>query len=81
MQDRIEANAPLRERELDRFDRLTLLIERANETCQNTDKALFWLQTPKRSMGGATPLEYSARERVFLEVSSQLNRIAHGIYA
>lgn len=35
LQDRIEAKAPLKERELDRFDWLTLLVERAIETFQN----------------------------------------------
>jgi putative toxin-antitoxin system antitoxin component (TIGR02293 family) len=81
LKDRLDGHQPLATREADRFDRLVLLLQRATEVFGDEAKALRWLKTPKRSLAGATPLDYCAREAGFLAVLAQLDRIDYGIYA
>lgn len=81
LKDRMDRNEPLKDREADRFERLTLLLERAREAFQDEGKALGWLKRPKSSFAGATPLQHSARESGFIAVLEQLLRIEHGIVA
>lgn len=74
-------DAPLKQREADRFQRLQLLVERASEAFDNEDKAIFWLTRGSRVYNGLTPLESARWEKGFLCVLEHLTRIAHGIYA
>jgi len=79
LQDRIKNQNPLKPRESDQYERLQILIDRAETTFQNRDKALRWLKTAKKSLGDQTPLDYAQRETGFLKVLAHLDRIEHGI--
>lgn len=81
LKDRLDRNEPLKDKEADRFERLTLLLDRARESFRDEAKALSWLKSPKHAFAGATPLEHSARESGFIAVLDQLLRIEHGIHA
>lgn len=75
------ANAPLKQREADRFQRLQLLVERASEAFDSEDKGVFWLTRGSRVYNSLTPLENARWEKGFLSVLEHLTRIEHGIYA
>lgn len=70
---------PLKQREIDRFQRLQLLVERAAETFNNESKGLRFLLRPSSVYNGQTPLEAAALERGFLDVLTHMIRIEHGI--
>jgi putative toxin-antitoxin system antitoxin component (TIGR02293 family) len=81
LQDRIDTEQPLKQREADRFERLILLVDRAENTFGSRAKALSWLKLPKKQFDGNSPLDYAAWESGFLAVLDQLTRIEHGIPA
>lgn len=75
------ADAPLKQREADRFQRLQLLVARACEAFASEDKGVFWLKRCSSVYNGLSPLENARWEKGFLAVLEHLIRIEHGIYA
>jgi putative toxin-antitoxin system antitoxin component (TIGR02293 family) len=42
--------------------------------------AVVWLRTPRRALGGATPLAYSATELGAREVETLIGQLQHGVF-
>jgi putative toxin-antitoxin system antitoxin component (TIGR02293 family) len=68
--------------ESDRLVRIARLFALANGLFEgDSDAARVWLQTPKRALGGHTPLEYARTELGAREVESLIGRLEHGVYS
>lgn len=66
--------------ESDRVARIAMLVEEALDLFDgNQAKAAQWFKTPKRALGGATPLEYAGTEPGAQEVRSLIGRLQHGV--
>lgn len=66
--------------ESDRLYRITRLYNRAVEVIGETSGA-EWLTTPKRFLGGKSPLEFADTEIGAYEIDQTLGRIEHGVFA
>ncbi len=64
--------------ESDRLFRIVRLLERANEVIGAEGPR--WLVTPKRFLGGATPLDTADTEVGAWEVHQALGRLEHGVF-
>jgi putative toxin-antitoxin system antitoxin component (TIGR02293 family) len=62
---------------LNRFDRIT---QQAIDLFEDRDRAIQWLQTPKNSLSGATPLAVLATDEGAKQVEEILYRTEYGIY-
>ncbi len=71
----------LHSQESDRVARYERLLEQATDVFETSEKALGWLRTPQRGLGGAVPLEYARTEVGAREVEKLLGRIAYGVYS
>ena len=67
--------------ESERLYRVALLIERTIEVLEDKATAIHWLKSPKRALGGKTPLDFSDTEVGIEEVKELLGRIEHGVFA
>jgi putative toxin-antitoxin system antitoxin component (TIGR02293 family) len=67
--------------ESDRTVRLARLYANAVEMIGNEAKAVAWLQTPNRALGGERPLDQLDTDVGAREVEDILGRIAYGIYS
>jgi len=67
--------------ESERVYRVGTLVDRAIEVLEDKDDAIQWLKTPKKALGGQTPLEYADTEVGIHEVKDLLGRIEEGIFS
>lgn len=66
--------------ESERILRVASAFQRAMEVLGSLDKARRWFSTPKRALGGKTPLEFCDTEPGAEEVCNLLGRIEHGVF-
>jgi len=71
----------LQSQESDRVARYERLLAQASDVFDSPEKALGWLRTPQRALGGAVPLEYARTEVGAREVEKLLGRIEYGVYS
>ncbi|MGH7563679.1 MAG: type II RES/Xre toxin-antitoxin system antitoxin [Gemmatimonadota bacterium] len=72
----------LRQEESERVLRVARLVEQATRFHDgDLDQARFWLKSPKRALGGRTPLEMARTEVGAREVERLLGRLEHGVYS
>lgn len=71
----------LRKDESERVLRIGALLDRATEVLEGCDAARQWLKSPKRALGGRTPLEYADTEPGAREVENLLTRVEHGVFS
>lgn len=64
--------------ESDRLYRIIRLTERATEVLGSNAEA--WLTSPKRFLGGKTPLEFADTEVGAWELTQALGRLEHGVF-
>ena len=67
--------------ESERLWRLGALFDWAVEVLEGTDLARQWFTTPKRALGGQTPLAYADTEPGAREVENLLGRLEHGVFS
>lgn len=65
--------------ESDRLYRVTRLLSRAVEVFSDDEQARSWMRTPKRALGGVSPLMMARTDAGAQEVEDLLGRIEHGI--
>lgn len=78
---RLSLGSRLTSPESDRMVRLARVFATATEMIGNEDKAVHWLQTPNRALGGRLPLDELDTEVGAREVEDLLGRIAYGVYS
>jgi len=61
--------------------RIGILFERAVDVLEGAENAREWLKSPKKALGGKTPLEYSDTEPGAREVDDLLGRLEHGVFS
>jgi putative toxin-antitoxin system antitoxin component (TIGR02293 family) len=67
--------------ESDRLYRVTDITRKAIDLFEgDIDKAGNWLKTPKKALGGKTPLEYSDTQVGYDEVCQLIGRLEHGVF-
>ena len=66
--------------ESERILRVASAFQRSMEVLGSLDKARHWFSTPKRALGGKTPMEYCDTEPGAEEVCNLLGRIEHGVF-
>ncbi len=66
--------------ESDRLHRIVRLYRRAVEVL-GEEAAAEWLTTPKRFLGGKTPLEFADTEIGAHEIDQALGRLEHGVFS
>ena len=73
-------NAILNPLVVDRFNRFNRITQQAISLFEDTQKALQWLQTPKNSLLGITPLAALSTDEGAKQVEEILYRTEYGIY-
>ena len=71
----------LRKDESERVLRIGALCDRATDVLEGRDAARQWLKSPKRALGGCTPLEYADTEPGAREVEDLLTRLEYGVFS
>ncbi len=66
---------------VDRFNRFNRITQQAISLFEDTQKALQWLQTPKNSLSGITPLAALSTDEGARQVEEILYRTEYGIYS
>lgn len=66
--------------ESERILRVSSAFQRTIEALGSLDQARRWFVTPKRALGGKTPLEFCDTEPGAEEVIRLLGRIEHGVF-
>jgi putative toxin-antitoxin system antitoxin component (TIGR02293 family) len=75
-------NGQLLPEESDRLLRAARLFGRALELFEgDRDGAVEWLTTPKRALGGASPIDVAKTELGSREVENLIGRLEHGVYS
>lgn len=74
-------NAILNPLVVDRFNRFNRITQQAINLFEDTEKALKWLQTPKNSLSGITPLAALSTDEGAKQVEEILYRTEYGIYS
>jgi putative toxin-antitoxin system antitoxin component (TIGR02293 family) len=74
-------NAILNPLIVDRFNRFNRITQQAINLFEDTKKALQWLQTPKNSLAGITPLAALSTDAGAKQVEEILYRTEYGIYS
>jgi putative toxin-antitoxin system antitoxin component (TIGR02293 family) len=74
-------NAVLNPLIADRFNRFNRIAQQTIDLFEDTKKALTWLQTPKNSLAGITPLAILSTEEGAKQVEEILYRTEYGIYS
>ncbi|MCC7530579.1 MAG: DUF2384 domain-containing protein [Candidatus Melainabacteria bacterium] len=69
----------LNQSETDSLLRLAELFDRAVDTFADVDKAISWLRSPCRALGGKVPIEIAYLSSGAAEVERELGRIAYGL--
>jgi putative toxin-antitoxin system antitoxin component (TIGR02293 family) len=64
----------------DRFNRFNRITQQTINLFEDTKKALQWLQTPKNSLAGITPLAALSTDEGAKQVEEILYRTEYGIY-
>lgn len=77
---RLSQGARLTATESDRTVRLARVYANAVEMIGNEEKAVKWLRTPNRALGGERPLDQLDTDISAREVEDILGRIAYGVY-
>jgi putative toxin-antitoxin system antitoxin component (TIGR02293 family) len=72
-------NAVLNPLLADRFNRFNRITQQAIDLFEDTKKALTWLQTPKNSLAGITPLAALSTDEGAKQVEEILYRAEYGI--
>jgi putative toxin-antitoxin system antitoxin component (TIGR02293 family) len=73
-------NAILNPLVVDRFNRFKRITQQAMNLFEDNEKALQWLQTPKNSLSGITPLAALSTDEGAKQVEEILYRTEYGIY-
>jgi putative toxin-antitoxin system antitoxin component (TIGR02293 family) len=73
-------NAILNPLIVDRFNRFNRITQQAINLFEDSEKALQWLQTPKNSLAGITPLAALSTDEGAKQVEEILYRTEYGIY-
>ena len=71
----------LRKDESERILRIGALLDRATQGLEGREAACQWLKSPKRALGGRTPLEYADTEPGAREVEDLLTRLEDGVFS
>lgn len=71
----------LQKGESERLLRIAVLFDRAVEVLESREEAQQWFRTPKRALGGSTPLDFADTEPGAREVEDLLGRIEHGVFS
>ena len=66
--------------ESERILRVASAFQKAIEVLESLDKARRWFSSPKRALGGKTPLEFCDTDLGAGEVTNLLGRIEHGVF-
>jgi putative toxin-antitoxin system antitoxin component (TIGR02293 family) len=68
--------------ESERLLRVATMFEKAVELFEgDVTGAVTWLTSPKRALGGRTPLAYSRTELAAREVENLIGRLEHGVFS
>lgn len=67
--------------ESDRILRVASAFQQALQVLGSLEDARRWFHSPKRALGGKTPLEYCDTEPGAEEVENLLGRIEHGVFS
>jgi putative toxin-antitoxin system antitoxin component (TIGR02293 family) len=78
---RLSLRSRLTAAESDRTVRLARVFANAVEMIGDEEKAVEWLQTPNRALGGERPLDQLDTDVGAREVEDLLGRIAYGVYS
>jgi len=78
---RLSLRSRLTATESDRMVRLARVFANAVEMIGDEEKAVEWLQTPNRALGGERPLDQLDTDVGAREVEDLLGRIAYGVYS
>jgi putative toxin-antitoxin system antitoxin component (TIGR02293 family) len=78
---RLSQHARLTAAESDRTVRLARVYATAVEVIGNAEKAVEWLRTQNRALGGELPLDWLDTDVGAREVEDILGRIAYGVYS
>ena len=78
---RLSQRSRLTAAESDRTVRLARVYANAVEMIGDEEKAVRWLQTPNRALGGERPLDQLDTDVSAREVEDVLGRIAYGVYS
>ena len=78
---RLSQGSRLTAAESDRTVRLARVYARAVEMIGDEEKAVEWLRTPNRALGGERPLDQLDTDVGAREVEDILGRIAYGVYS
>jgi len=78
---RLSLGSLLSAAESDRTVRIARVFANAVETIRDRDKAIEWLGTPNRALGGEPPLDRLDTETGARMVEDILGRIAYGVYS
>jgi putative toxin-antitoxin system antitoxin component (TIGR02293 family) len=81
LQRKRAAHSALSADESDRLARLARIIVRAEQALDDADKALDWIASPNRALGGERPLDLLDSDAGSLAVERILGRIEHGVYS
>jgi putative toxin-antitoxin system antitoxin component (TIGR02293 family) len=65
----------------DRVYRVASIMALAEETFQETEKAMHWMRRPNKVFDGRAPLDLIRTEQGARMVEDVLIRIAHGVYS
>ena len=65
---------------VDRLNRFSRITQQAIDLFEDTDRAMGWLQTPKQSLGGMTPILALSTDEGAKQVEGILYRTEYGIY-
>lgn len=60
------------------MNHVELIQRQAEQVFGNKDKADSWLNQPKNTLGGSTPLELSRTEEGYELVKAELEKLSHG---
>ncbi len=74
------ANEAVDQREAFRILHVASAFQKSIEVLGSLDKARRWFTSPKKALGGKTPLEFCATDIGAEEVCNLLGRIEHGIF-
>ncbi len=81
MTRRLGGRSSLTAAESDRAMRLARVIAHAMEMIGDDAKAVSWLSTPNRALGGERPVDQLDTDMGAREVEALLGRIAYGVYS
>ncbi len=67
--------------ESDRVFRFAWLFQRAIEVLGEGSNARRWMQTPKKALGGESPLRHARTEPGARQVEQLLGQVEHGVFS